>query len=252
MEKEKWLKKQETAYHSKDGFVELLILRGFDVIAPLWDILEDVRSFSGGDNYVTLCGGYARYCASTNKEPRSAGDVDIYCIDMEVFETLRNILENTYHLIIRHDNDTAVTYEKTTVGKLKDCPTIQIIKPINEGRKVAMGDTMTILENFDFTVVRAAIISPTLALVDADFEHDEQYNIIRIKNIHCPISSNLRCMKYAKKGYFLTPSECMKLFIDWDDRDDSYRTKLKDFLLNKEGGYSEEDVDELEALMRID
>jgi len=251
MEKEKWLEKQEKAYHSKTGFVELPILRGFDVISPLWDILEDVRSFNTDDS-VTLCGGYARYCASTAKEPTSAGDVDIYCIDMEVFETLRKILENTYHLIIRADNDTAVTYEKTKVGKLKNCPPIQIIKPINEGRKVAGGDTMTILENFDFTVVRAAIISPTLALVDADFEHDEKHNLIRIKNIHCPISSNLRCMKYAKKGYFLTPSECMKLFIDWDERDDSYRTKLKDFLLNVEGGYSEEDVNELEALMRID
>ncbi|MDD5459737.1 MAG: hypothetical protein PHF37_10140, partial [Phycisphaerae bacterium] len=72
--------------------------------------------------------------------------------------------------------------------------------------------------------------------------------------IHCPVSATLRCMKYSRKGYFLRPFECMKLFIDWSNRDQSYRDKLVDFLTKagQEEGLSKDDVEELEAMMRID
>lgn len=129
-----------------------------------------------------------------------------------------------------------------------------MIKPIREGKIVASGEMKEILENFDFTVIRCGFTSSQEILVDADFLHDEERKILRLKNIHCPISSTLRCMKYAAKGYWLKPFETLKLFLDWDSRSDEYRNKLVDFLeKSKEGeGLSKEDITELEALMRID
>ena len=133
-------------------------------------------------------------------------------------------------------------------------PPIQLIKPMQEARIVSFGDKKTILENFDFTVIRAAIISSEQVYVDADFLHDEKHTLLRLKNIHCPVSSSLRCMKYSRKGYWLRPFECLKLFIDWTDRPDEYRVKLVEFLhkASENDGLSQEEVDELETMMRID
>ena len=250
MKKEDWVKRQANSYQSKEGFIFVPLLRGFDEIKPIWELLDLVRGRTNGE--IILCGGYARYCASPRQEPFKAGDVDVYCETEDAFMQLKEAIDR--ELKIEYDNETAITYKRKRKGKLKGCPKLQIIKPVNRGAMVAKGNVETIISNFDFTVVRAAIMSPSEVMVDADFMHDEEHSLIRIKNIHCPISSNLRCMKYAKKGYFLTPSECMKLFADWDKRDDSYRNDLINFLIDvdKSGGFSEDEVDRLEAMMRLD
>jgi len=61
-------------------------------------------------------------------------------------------------------------------------------------------------------------------------------------------------MKYSRKGYWLRPFECLKLFIDWTDRPDDYRVKLVEFLrkASENDGLTQAEVDELEAMMRID
>ncbi len=159
-------------------------------------------------------------------------------------------------LTIKHENDISITYQRPTTSDhpFFASPPIQLIKPMKEGRVVSFGSMKEILSNFDFTVIRAGLLDYTLALVDADFIHDEGARILRLKNIHCPISSTLRCMKYARKGYWLPPFNCIKLFLDWDGRDDNYRIKLIEFLdkANDGEGLTQKDIDELEALMRID
>jgi hypothetical protein len=112
----------------------------------------------------------------------------------------------------------------------------------------------TILKNFDFTIIRVGILSEEEVLADADFEHDEKNRLLRFKNIHCPVSSTLRCMKYSRKGYYLRPFESLKLFIDWSNRTDDYRAELVGFLekADEGDGLTREEVDELEKLMRID
>jgi len=150
----------------------------------------------------------------------------------------------------------AVTYKKVKdpASSLFQSPIIQIIKPVKEGKIVATGTLTDILENFDFTVVRCGLLSPNSALVDADFEHDEPRRILRLKNIHCPISSTLRCMKYSKKGYWLPPMQAVRLFLDWDLRGLDWKSKLMDFLRQAESGegLTKKDIDELEAMMRVD
>jgi len=238
-------------YVSKDGFEAVPLRRGFDVIRPLWAILEKVRAETGMDCFI--CGGYARYCASPRKKPVEAVDVDVYCETEDVFSVLQKTLESE-KLEVRHENNISLTYEGPEDGKYAYMPPIQLIKPIQEARIVSLGDKKTILENFDFTVIRAAIISPMEVYVDADFMHDEKHTLLRLKNIHCPVSSTLRCMKYSRKGYWLRPFECLKLFIDWSERPDEYRIKLVEFLqkASENDGLTQEEVDELEAMMRID
>ena len=180
-------------------------------------------------------------------------DIDVYCETEDVFGILQKALEAA-NLEVRHENNISLTYEGKEDGDYAYMPPIQLIKPMQEARIVSFGNKKTILENFDFTVIRAAILTPEEVMVDADFMHDEKHTLLRLKNIHCPVSSTLRCMKYSRKGYYLRPFECLKLFIDWSDRSDEYRLKLIDFLekASENDGLSKEEVDELEAMMRID
>lgn len=76
---------------------------------------------------------------------------------------------------------------------------------------------------------------------------------LRILNIHCPISSLLRVMKYARKGYYMRPVEALKLFNDWQQRDPDYRDRMKElFTTGQFGKITKEEIDELEKLMRVD
>ncbi len=233
-------------YQSKDGFETVPMYRGFFEIKKIYDIV----SVQGA----VICGGYARYCASNHKNPLIGADVDIYCPNQDVFDKLKSIFIEEHKLEIRHENEMALTFKKTQEGILAHTPIIQLIKPIKEGRVVAMGSMEDILSNFDFTIVRAGILNDHECMVDADFLHDEERRILRLKNIHCPISSTLRCMKYAAKGYWLPPFQCLKLFTDWDSRSDEYRQKLYEFLEEAQDGegLTQEQVNEMEKMMRID
>ncbi|KKL60412.1 hypothetical protein LCGC14_2205590, partial [marine sediment metagenome] len=242
---------KKRAYISQDGFEIVKLQRGFTEIIPLWKILNKVIDSTKKDCFI--CGGYARYCASPKFNPIKAGDVDIYSEDKLAFNKLKQLLKYK-KLKIKVENDMAITYERPESGEFHYMPPVQAIKPLTIAKIVSVGSKETILSNFDFTVIRAAIESPNEVVVDKDFIHDESNNVLRLKNIHCPVSSALRCLKYAKKGYWLRPLEALKLFIDWDNRSDEYRSKLIDFLdkAGKGTGLTQEEVDELEALMMVD
>lgn len=237
---------KKPVYESRNGFETVPIYRGFYEIKKVFEIINPLGAI--------ICGGYARYCASNHKNPLVGADVDVYCPSDEVFETLKTIFTVQHKLEVKHENEMALTFKKTTEGHLAHTPIIQLIKPIKEGRVVAVGSMEDILSNFDFTVVRAGIINDHECMVDADFLHDEERRILRLKNIHCPISSTLRCMKYAAKGYWLPPFQCLALFTDWDGRSDEYRQKLYAFLDEAQDGegLSQEQVNELEKMMRVD
>lgn len=232
-------------YKSQDGFVTRTIVRGLTEIGPIWPLIED--------NNGMILGGYARYCVSPKKKPVDPGDVDIYVRSDEAFEAMKKGLVDL-GFEVRHENAVALTFESPEEGPVSTVPPPQLIKPENKGAIVATGTNEEILASFDFTIVRVGITNTTDALADADFEHDEKYGLLRIKNIHCPVSSLLRCMKYARKGYFLRPAEAMKLFMDWDNRDDEYRARLVELFTKGEGPgqMTREEIDELECLLRID
>jgi hypothetical protein len=177
----------------------------------------------------------------------------VYCPTEDDFTKARQMFEKE-ELEIRHENELAITYKLTKKGKFRHVPGIQLIKPVKEGRVVTMGTMEEILSSFDFTVVRAAITGPHTVLVDADFMHDEEVKILRIKNIHCPVSSTLRCVKYAGKGYWLPLTQVLGLFLDWEGRSDDYRMRLIQFIKRMEAReeLTKEEINELEAMMRRD
>lgn len=238
-------------YVSQKGFVEAKIVRGFSEIKPLYVLLETL--LKSGDCH--FLGGYVRYMCSPNASPSKPGDLDIYFKDEDTFKEVKEVLI-ARGFSIKHENPVSLSFalitdhENTFFGT----PEVQLIKPIEDGAIKAVGEMKYIINHFDFTVIRCGLLSTTTALVDADFMHDEEHKILRIKNIHCPISSTLRCMKYARKGYWLPPLQCCKLFFDWEDRDEQYRNDIYKFLVEAEKGegLSREDIEKMERLMRID
>jgi len=179
----------------------------------------------------------------------------VYAYTEKAFENIKGHFK-TARLSVRFENENAITYVRPTdtSHRYYALPPIQLIKPIHEGAMVAVGDMETVIANFDFTVIRVGLMNRDTGLVDADFEHDEKASILRLKNIHCPISSTLRCMKYATKGYWLPATQCIRLFSDWDGRDDLYRIKILEFLkkAEAEGELTQQDIDDFEKLARID
>jgi hypothetical protein len=230
--------------------------RGFFEIQELFALCQKAGA--------TICGGYARFCASPRPTAKvvTAGDCDLFPNSEAATEVLRLALTGMGFEKV-HENHVSITMKPTKekADVLAHMPTPQIIKPMIEGKIVTLGTTEEILGNFDFTIVRAAIISPSEVMVDDDFEHDETHGLLKLKNIHCPISSLLRCCKYARKGYFLRPAEALKLFNDWMDRGPEYRQRILE-LFTESGkgkksetnpeGMTQEEIDELEALLRID
>jgi hypothetical protein len=214
-------------YKSKDGFELVPLRRGFSLIRPLWSILEKVKSNTNKDCFI--CGGYARWCASPKYKPVPAGDIDIYCETTRVFNKIKAVLSSRSdgaNLKVKVENNMAVTYEHPKSGEFHYMPPIQLIKPVLDGAIVARGSKKKVLSNFDFTIIRAAIETPNDVFVDADFIEDETHQRLRLKNIHNPLSSLLRCCKYTKRGYFLPFTEAIKLFNGWDSINYELKTEL--------------------------
>ncbi len=242
-------------YKSKDGFVKDTIKRGFYEIKWLYDLIKENKL------NCFILGGYVRYMVSPKKEPYKAGDVDVYSYSKDDFSKLMLLLRDytlpdgeVIHMTIKHENDVSVTYKTAPDNHpLSVSPDIQLIKPLKQGAMVLEGDMKTVLENFDFSVARCGLVDEHTAMVDADFDYDERESLLRVKCIHCPISSVLRMNKYSRKGYFASPIEVVKLFIDWDNRDDEYRIKLVSMIDEFErDGLNKDDFEKLEAMMRID
>lgn len=230
--------------------------RGFTEIQLIYNTAKQ--------NDCIICGGYARYCASplpTNKVIK-ANDIDLFPKSEKACDKMKQSLIDIGYKV-SFENHICYTMKPIESKKeeLQHIPQPQIIKPVIEGKIVTLGTMEEILNNFDFTVVRAGLLSSTEIMVDDDFEEDEKNKILRLKNIHCPITSMLRCCKYAKKGYFMRPAEALKLFIDWTNRGEAYQNRII-ALFTKSGkgkqdkdnlsGITQEEIDELEALLRID
>jgi hypothetical protein len=195
---------------------KLPVIRGFTEIAAVYDAV----TVAGG----VICGGWVRYMVSPRALPARSSDVDVYCKDHETYEAVLDALR-----LIASRSGVIVTDVSTTFTKFRKAPAtppVQVIKPRTQARLVTEGDLQTILANFDFTICRAGLLSSTEALVDPDFEEDELEGRIRIKNVHCAFGNMMRVIKYAGRGYKVIPSDLMPLFVDWMERDESYRARL--------------------------
>lgn len=210
--------------------------------------IRKILRMISGNGYII--GGYARYCCSKKKKPETPQDIDIYSITEQAFEALRVEFDKEFTLV--KESEVSCTYKWKTP--------LNLIKPVLVGAIVGVGEPETILNSFDFTVAKACIMSEDKAVVHELFHDHDAGNLLVIEHIHCPVSAVYRIMKYYKKGYWVRPIEVLKLFFNWDNRDDEYRSKLIEFIqsaeeFHKSGGedkLSEEEIQELERMMFID
>lgn len=195
-----------------------------------------------------ICGGFGRVSVSKNSEVIPSADIDIYCKDKDSFDRISNRLElNGYF----EKSETARTMQHSFSGALP----VQLIMPLNEGRVLLSSNNVEdILNNFDFSIARVAITSQSLsenmAIVDVDFEKDDEKKLLNIKNIHCPIAQVYRVSKYMEKGFWLPMKQTLKIFEDWDNRDSDYKSKI--FETVKKEDPTKEEIQDLEKLLHID
>lgn len=235
-----------------EGWVQIPVRRGIFEISRLLDMRDEY----GG----RIIGGYARYCCSERENPHHANDVDIFPIGEFEFERPAEVFESwraglaVHGLTIKHENEVSITYEKPESGDFMACPSIQLIKPMTQGAILTEGTLEDVLGHFDFSCVRVALNPDRkTATAWASFAEDDKKGLIRILNIHCPISSLLRVCKYARKGYYCRPAEAMKLFLDWDQRSADYKSKIVElFQKGGLGEISKEEIEELEKLLNVD
>ncbi len=233
------------------AFVKVPVIRGIKEISTVLAATQDTGCY--------IFGGYARYCCSQRtKYIPKAGDLDIYAPNKGGFDAMWSQLQH-WGFTKKHESNVALTLAYLGEDiRFKLMPNVQLIKPVERGAIVAKGSLERILSNFDFTVIRIGLLGTDWALADEDFVEDEKKLRISIKNIHCPISSTIRCMKYAKKGYYIRPTEMMKLFQDWDARPPEYREDiiglLERVVMLKEQGkkLTDEEVDKLRWLLYFD
>ena len=159
------------------NYVTLPIRRGFLEI-------KEVFRFAIRHDLI-ICGGYARYCCSPKRNPIPSMDIDLFPRTKEGYETAKAELSNEeseFHLNIYKENDVSISYElpKRSSHIFYYSPALQLIKPMEKFSIVTPGDTYTILNNFDFTVTRVAIISNVQCIADEHFEADEKKNTAKV------------------------------------------------------------------------
>jgi hypothetical protein len=218
---------------------------------PLIKVAKWLKDNFGNPKDFLFCGGYMRWACSPHGNVNGT-DIDIYVTNPQLEDHIKMVyLEKLpkYKL-----SETPTCYNFNTQGDFGY--DVQIIKPTVIDNFVGTGSLKTIIDNFDFTICRIGISAKNvlakkwMATADKDFMDDEKKKVIRIKNIHCPIGNMYRAIKYCKKGYWFSSREMIKLFLDWDQRDESYRIELLE-LIQLENP-DENDIWQLERLLRFD
>ena len=200
-----------------------------------------------------IAGGCARYFASRDKEAPMYSDIDVFCCGDDIIDAGLN-----YEALVKRFDD-IYHYERTTPNariyniKLADDEPrmVQIIRPFENEWMQTYGSIEQVLEQFDFTIVKAAISSECYLIIHKNFDKDEEQKKLVITHINCPIAVAQRCMKYSKKGFRLYLKDTLKLFADWMERPQEYRERLMK-LIQDSNDLSPEEIEELEHLLRMD
>ena len=207
------------------------INRGLDII----DLVFRLTSNKG-----FISGGFARYAISRKDNPEMPGDIDIFTRNMDEFSNIRTAFGNVEKMKRKSESDMEVKYEYTlSSGFHSNVYNIQLIKPLNIARMVSGGSIEDVLENFDFTIAKSAIKpgimgSPT-AVCHPDFHVHDLESTLVITNIHCPISSMKRVIKYTQRGFKIDNKELLKLFVDYENRPQDWKNLVHRGINNPQG-----------------
>ena len=186
------------------------------------DVIDTVFELTGGQGFI--CGGFARYAMSPAEKPVVPGDIDIYCGTPEIFVAIADRFRDNPNCKQRGASEIEVKYDfMIEDGFEKHSYSIQLIRPIQIFNMISDGDWIRVLNHFDFTIAMCAILPNGEAFFHQDFLDHEQNKILVINNIHCPISSMKRVIKYTNRGYTITSNQLLKLFKDYEARDPEWK-----------------------------
>ena len=211
-------------------YKEVPTVRG---IMEVRHILEMVRGLG------VIAGGYARYCCSTVYAPEMPGDVDIFFPNTKSLSEFRKMLEmKLAKASVVSDSVNAITYKMQNDGPFSLCPKVQLIKPKEdlEGGVGIYTFICKVMDDFDFTVCQAAIVSATTCVVGAAFKNDDDGKRLvfsQTKRNFNPVKELFRVMHYIQKGYYFNLDDANK-FIKGSMRlvFEKYGSILKEALPN--------------------
>lgn len=227
-----------------ENWHSLPIRRGQRIVRHMLEILKPTKA--------VICGGFARWLVSPKDSPADYGDIDVFAASVEDFDRVKSALLAA-KFETEFENNISIAYKPKRLGWWTGKQRIQLIKPLRQGKVMTWGTLKEILGNFDFTIVRAGVLSETHCLVDKDFSQDETDNLLRMKTIHCPILQVTRLAKYHKKGYRLLASQVVDIFKEWDERKPEIKKALVDTLGKMKGGKaSKKEVDDTYRAMAVD
>lgn len=200
-----------------------------------------------------ICGGFARYCISQSKIPIVPNDIDIFCETEEVYEKIASLFEKANNVKKGRKTKIETKYKiqlGNKTGFHQEYYGVQLIKPTQIMNMISVGDVYTILDNFDFTIARCAILPDNKTVAHVSFMAHELMKTLVITNIHCPISSLKRVIKYCQKGYTVESFELLKLFIDYENRSTEWKKTIANGL--GENQLNEEEIQKFLELMYFD
>ena len=142
---------------------------------------------------------------------------------MDEFEDIRKAMHKEPKIKRRSESNMEIKFEYTlSTGFHTNVYKIQLIKPLNIDRMVSGGTIQDVLDNFDFTIAKSAIhvgaLGGTVAVCHPDFHNHDLESKLVVTNIHCPISSMKRVIKYTQRGFKIENVELLKLFKDYEAR----------------------------------
>jgi uncharacterized protein YfbU (UPF0304 family) len=190
------------------------------------ELVDLVFELTGGEGFIA--GGFARYCVSMRHEPVSPGDIDVFCGDEDAFDRIVARFRTHPKMVRKSATLIETKYEyRLQSGYHRNGYSIQLVKPTKILNMVSDGDYRRVLDNFDFTIAKCAVLPTGKALVHNDFDEHEGSNQLVITNIHCPISSAKRVIKYTRRGYDIQSKELLKLFDDFENRSPEWKDLVR-------------------------
>ena len=244
-------------------------LRGITEIESIIQLCEKHNSF--------ISGGYARYCMSRAHNPILPADLDIFSSDRANHIAIVNDFLHNFGYIEspgnkhmkpykgRYDYDDMDDDEKETWFDENETPfatsfkidvnshpglglidKIQFVKPSK--RRASSGPLIDILNAFDFTICKVALLSKHVGICHRGMQEDEVARLLRITGeIKNPIATFARILKYTKKGYNLSPLTLIKVLNAWKKSSDEIQlenlVEMAQYQLSALGESSEIDKD---------
>lgn len=157
-----------------------------------------------------VLGGFARYLCSPHSDTPRPGDIDIFCSKDWACRKIVEYLESCGGVI------TAETSRAYTFGPsvfLTELP-IQVIKPRRTAPGVIGSRNLSdeeIMDQFDFGICQAAVLSESECRVSTNFVMDEASKLLCIENTPCPFSTMARAVKYGSYGYTMPQGEAERI-----------------------------------------